>query len=232
MAIQIGQTVRVKTGQQDEETGTSISGWSGRVIAINLEDDMLEVEWDSRTLLLLPDAYIRHSIDGDYDYLRYYIDITSVEPIKPRDAASDVKAAQLALEVHYQDYERYGRRPLPFSEGEEDVDAFFVSEAAAKSKKELLDALQTIEGSGSFAVSGVRQFMHPGLTVEGVGEIALPLSPGQAQDLIQCCLTHAVKQRHCPENFVIHRTLPSVSPAGNVGVVSGIWQVSKTIRHV
>ncbi len=185
MAIQIGQTVRVKTGQQDEETGTSISGWSGRVIAINLEDDMLEVEWDSRTLLLLPDAYIRHSIDGDYDYLRYYIDITSVEPIKPRDAASDVKAAQLALEVHYQDYERYGRRPLPFSEGEEDADAFFVSEAAAKSKKELLDALNTIEGSGSFAVSGVRQFIHPGLTVEGVGEIALPLSPGQAQDLIR-----------------------------------------------
>jgi hypothetical protein len=118
MTLDIGQTVQVQAGQQDEDTGISIAGWSGRILALHPEAGTVKVEWDSPTLRQLPDAYIRHSIDEGYDYLRYYIEPANLEAIEPKDTPFEVRDVQKALEAHYADYELHGKRPLPFSAAE------------------------------------------------------------------------------------------------------------------
>jgi len=185
MSIQIGQTVRVKANQQDDDTGVSIAGWSGRVIASHPEAGTLEVEWDSRTLAQLPDIYIRNSLDGGYDYFRYFIEREQVEATQACDSVAQVKAIQEALEAHYHEYELSGQRPEPFSSAGWEPAAPEDAKAAAAAEQELLGVLKTIQGSGSFSACGVRSFTHPGLHVEGVGEIGLPLTDGQARDIIR-----------------------------------------------
>ena len=115
MSITIGQTIIVKAGQQDEETGTSLAAWSGRVIDLHPDYGTAEVEWDSPTLLQLPDAYIRHSLDEGYDYLRYFVEIIDVEVIEPRDTPEQVLEIQEELSARYHDYELYGDPSIPFS---------------------------------------------------------------------------------------------------------------------
>ncbi len=48
----------------------------------------------------------------------------------------------------------------------------------------LLTLLKTIEGNGSFATSGVKNFTLPGLHIEGVGKIGFPLNAVQAKEII------------------------------------------------
>jgi len=52
-------------------------------------------------------------------------------------------------------------------------------------QKELLQVLETIEGNGSYVTSSIESFIHPGLQVAGVGELAFPLTTTQVQDLIK-----------------------------------------------
>ncbi len=49
----------------------------------------------------------------------------------------------------------------------------------------LLQLLKTIEGNGSFATSGVKNFTLPGLHIKGVGEIGFPLNAVQAKEIIK-----------------------------------------------
>lgn len=115
MPIALGQTVIIKSEQQDEETGTSLAGWSGRVKALHPEYGTIEVEWDSSTLLQLPDAYIRHSIDEGYDYLKYFVEIADLKVIEPRDTTEQVLEIQEELSARYHDYDLYGDPSIPFS---------------------------------------------------------------------------------------------------------------------
>jgi predicted 2-oxoglutarate/Fe(II)-dependent dioxygenase YbiX len=50
--------------------------------------------------------------------------------------------------------------------------------------EELAKALKTIDRPASFSVGGTQQTLAPGLSVQGVGPVALPLIPAQAQQLI------------------------------------------------
>lgn len=113
--------------------------------------------------------------------MRYHIEAANVDAIEPKDTVFQVEEVQKALEAHYSDYELYGRRPLPFSAAEPGE----ASEEVNQAKKELLALLKSIEGSGSFATSGARPFIHPGLHIQGIGEIGLPLASGQARDIIE-----------------------------------------------
>ena len=51
-------------------------------------------------------------------------------------------------------------------------------------EKELMALLASIQGNGSFETSGVKNFTLPGLRIEGVGEIGLPLNPVQLKEII------------------------------------------------
>ncbi|MGK2863151.1 MAG: 2OG-Fe(II) oxygenase [Chitinophagaceae bacterium] len=52
-------------------------------------------------------------------------------------------------------------------------------------KKDILDCLHHLKGSGKFASIHTSDFVFPGLAVEGVGEIAYPVNEFQARVLIQ-----------------------------------------------
>jgi len=52
-------------------------------------------------------------------------------------------------------------------------------------EKELIQILKTIEGNGAFETSGVSDLVLPGLRIEGVGEIGLPVTPIQVKDIIK-----------------------------------------------
>lgn len=51
-------------------------------------------------------------------------------------------------------------------------------------KKEILSLLSTIEGSGSFEKSGVKEFVPPGLQIKGIGEVSFPLNPIMTKAII------------------------------------------------
>src|SRR5437773_8892868 len=53
--------------------------------------------------------------------------------------------------------------------------------------RRLQDALEEIDRPGTFCVSGSAPAVLPGLEVVGVGEIGLPLTPGQAKELKAHC---------------------------------------------
>lgn len=116
MGFDIGQTVQVKAGLKDEETGISLASWSGRIIEMYPEYGTVEVEWDSTTLMQIPDSYLRHCIDGGYDYYRYTIEFANLETIEPKDTPEQVQEMQEELEARYHDYQLYGEPPIPFSE--------------------------------------------------------------------------------------------------------------------
>ncbi|MDR0231676.1 MAG: 2OG-Fe(II) oxygenase [Dysgonamonadaceae bacterium] len=52
-------------------------------------------------------------------------------------------------------------------------------------KKEIANCLNAVKGSGKFVSIDTVKFVFPGLTVEGVGEIAYPINEAQAKVLIQ-----------------------------------------------
>lgn len=52
-------------------------------------------------------------------------------------------------------------------------------------QQKLLKVLETIKGNGSYVTSNVKKFTHPGLQVDGVGELAFPLTVMQVQELIK-----------------------------------------------
>ncbi|HRI28818.1 MAG TPA: hypothetical protein PK715_12235, partial [Chitinophagales bacterium] len=52
------------------------------------------------------------------------------------------------------------------------------------SEEALLQELLSIEGNGSFTTTGVKNFVQPGLYITDIGDVGLPLSKAQAQELI------------------------------------------------
>ena len=52
-------------------------------------------------------------------------------------------------------------------------------------KTEVLTILSQLKGSGKFASIGTENFIIPGLTIEGVGDISFPLNKNQAKKIIQ-----------------------------------------------
>jgi hypothetical protein len=51
--------------------------------------------------------------------------------------------------------------------------------------QKILELLKTIQGNGSFEISGVNKITLPGLHIKGVGEISIPISPIQIREIIE-----------------------------------------------
>jgi len=52
---------------------------------------------------------------------------------------------------------------------------------------QILETLAAIDRPGNFCASGTESLVLPGLEVEGVGPVALPLTGNAAKALIACC---------------------------------------------
>jgi hypothetical protein len=89
MNLQINDSVVVKAGIKDPDTGMDIGGWQGRVAKIE-EDNLLCVNWDSLTLKNIPDSYITDCELEGFGWNEYYVYAIDVEKTEPRDTEDDV----------------------------------------------------------------------------------------------------------------------------------------------
>src|SRR2546429_7084753 len=94
----IGESVVVKPGVTDPDTGHDIGGWQGRISAILDEAEILTIQWDSLTLKSIPPAHIAWSEEEGLSWSEMNLSPEEVEPAAARDTEDDVAAATAELE--------------------------------------------------------------------------------------------------------------------------------------
>lgn len=100
--MEIGNSVKVKIGVKDPDYDKYVmSGWQGRIIDIDEENDLVEIEWDSITLKIIPGEYINSIIDEDCQYDKMYLNTSEIELTQPRDTESDVDKIVKELNKEY-----------------------------------------------------------------------------------------------------------------------------------
>jgi Calcium binding len=94
----IGESVVVKPGVTDPDTGRDIGGWQGRISAILDEAEILTIQWDSLTLKSIPPANIAWSEEEGLSWSEMNLLLDEVEPAAARDTGDDVAAVIAELE--------------------------------------------------------------------------------------------------------------------------------------
>ncbi len=104
-AIQPGDSVRIRTGVIEPETGTDLSGWEGRVIEMATDPDsgtlVAWVEWDSLTLNQLTPGLIRRLQDADADWVGQAMEVRDLQAAQPRDTLAQTEQARTDLLARY-----------------------------------------------------------------------------------------------------------------------------------
>src|SRR5947207_1488631 len=94
----IGESVVVKPGVKDPDTGRDIGGWQGRISAILDEAEILTIQWDSLTLKSLPPAHIAWCEGEGLSWSEMNLSRDEVELATARDTEDDVAATLKELE--------------------------------------------------------------------------------------------------------------------------------------
>lgn len=98
----IGDAVVVNPGVNDPDTGEDLSGWQGRISAIQAgEPPLLTIQWDSLTLKSLPAAFIEYSVEEGLSWTEMNLEPQEVTHPHPRDTLEEVAAAIAAIEPSY-----------------------------------------------------------------------------------------------------------------------------------
>src|SRR5690348_14737554 len=97
----IGDSLMVKPGITERATGSSLSGWQGRLIALSEKGDTLTIQWDSLTLKSIPHTYIARCEEWGVSWSTMRLAAQDMLPAAARDREEDVRAAIAALETHY-----------------------------------------------------------------------------------------------------------------------------------
>lgn len=101
LELEIGDSVVVKAGTEDDDLGIDLGGWQGRITEILPGEkgykDLVTVEWDSITLQNTPDAVIEECEEQGLSWAEYRLYPDDVERTQPRDTRGDVEEAQKAL---------------------------------------------------------------------------------------------------------------------------------------
>ncbi len=94
----IGESVVVKPGVKDPDTGRDIGGWQGRISAILDGAQILTIRWDSLTLGSMPEAFLAWSEEEGLSWSEMNLSPEEVESAAARDTEDDVAAATAELE--------------------------------------------------------------------------------------------------------------------------------------
>jgi hypothetical protein len=100
--LKIGDSVTVKPGTKDPDTGGDLSGWRGCIIEFGEDEGRTTVciEWDSATLKSMPRSAVEHCERAKLDWRSMYLYATEVEPAVARDTERDVEEAVAEMETH------------------------------------------------------------------------------------------------------------------------------------
>ncbi len=94
----IGESVVVKPGVTDPDTGRDLGGWHGRISAILDEAQIVTIQWDSLTLKSIPPAHIAWSEEEGLSWSEMNLAPEEVEPAAAHDTENDVAAAIAEIE--------------------------------------------------------------------------------------------------------------------------------------
>jgi len=100
----IGDSVVVKKGTLDPDYGNDISGWQGRIYAIddsNHDDPLISIEWDSITLKNMPHSLIEDSEKDGLVWSMMALYARDLKPAKPRDREEEVTEALEMISEKY-----------------------------------------------------------------------------------------------------------------------------------
>jgi len=87
--IEIGDYVRAKKGIKAPDFEYQLmDNWQGKVIDIQKEHNLVDIEWDAETLLKTPEKYLRDLIKKGYDYEIMTLKISELERANRRDNSS------------------------------------------------------------------------------------------------------------------------------------------------
>lgn len=100
--MKVGDSVMVKPGTKDPDTGGDISDWQGRITEFAEGEDspMVCIAWDSLTLSRMPLAMIERCEEEGLDWQCMFLSVNEVEPAPARDTERDVKNAIAEILKH------------------------------------------------------------------------------------------------------------------------------------
>lgn len=90
--LKIGDSVVVKQNVHDPDANICIGGWQGRISKINIQENLICIEWDSYTLKRMPSEVIEQSKYNGLDWRRIFLQTDEVEISQSRDTKEDVKS--------------------------------------------------------------------------------------------------------------------------------------------
>src|SRR5947209_19908798 len=94
----IGESVVVKPGVTDPDTGRDIGGWQARISAILDEAEILTLQWDSLTLKSIPLAHLAWCEEEGLSWSEMNLSPEEVEPVAARDTVDDVARTVAEIE--------------------------------------------------------------------------------------------------------------------------------------
>ena len=91
--FKIEDSVVVKQNVHDPDFNICIEGWQGRISEIDIQENLICIEWDSFTLSQMPSEIIEQCEEEGWDWKRMFLQIDEVELTHPRDKKEDVESA-------------------------------------------------------------------------------------------------------------------------------------------
>ena len=166
--MKVENTVKVKKGITDPDTGLNIAGYVGR-IKKHKAKDIVNIEWDSISLQSLPDDYIRSAIEDGCDYLTYNIGTNEIELCKARDTPTDVLKAARILSDKWHNLEVHGELAEIISEIEEEGwYSYLYDNLIFPFKAEVVDGSGGLKDGTIINVQGIEdEDDHYGIIIKG-----------------------------------------------------------------
>ncbi len=90
--IKIGDYVKVKAGIKAPDFEYQLmDNWEWKVVDIQKDEKLVEIEWDSETLLITPEKYLIDLVNEGYDYEIMTLDVSDLERANGRDNSDQRK---------------------------------------------------------------------------------------------------------------------------------------------
>lgn len=107
-----GDSVKIKADYIDEETKINMSGWQGRILEIQLDEEIMLIEWDSLTLETIRaeyPEYIELNEEEEESWDTHYVSPDDIEVCEPRDTEEDVaNTFEKIMDEFYDEYKVEG----------------------------------------------------------------------------------------------------------------------------
>ena len=98
--VKIGDYVRVKNGVKAPDFDYQLmDNWQGKVVDVQKEYGLVDIEWDSETLLNTPEKYLKDVIQQGCDYEIMTLEISELTRANRRDTANQRKEIKAKIDA-------------------------------------------------------------------------------------------------------------------------------------